>query len=245
MQLSHQLRVLPIVGGYNFRDLGGIKTNDGKEVIQNLLIRTDELSNLENQDLDYLAEINVKSIVDFRTKQEREISVDKVPTTCENEFHLDIMAGNMNDFFLKIKQGNSDYKNILSHFYSDLVTSPNAIESYQHFFEILQNKENCSVVYHCTAGKDRTGIATALILECLNVDRNVIEEDYLLSNHFLQKKYEGYISLKPELEDLFLVKSEYINYAYDMIINKYYSVIDYLTDVLKVDIDVMKKNYTH
>lgn len=244
MEQLHQQRILPIIGGYNFRDLGGIKTKTGNKIKANQLIRTDELSNLQDKDLEYLAELKVKTIVDFRTEEERKISIDKIPSTCKNEFHLDIMAANMNDFMLKIKSGDNDYKGMLHQFYADLVTSDNAIKEYQAFFQILQNEENCSVIYHCTAGKDRTGIATALILESLQVDWKHIEEDYLLSNHFLQKKYEGYITSNPALGDLFLVRPEYLEHAKQTIENKYYSMADYLTDILKVDLDKMKQIYT-
>lgn len=244
MELLNESRILPITGGYNFRDLGRIKTKDDRMIKPNYLIRTDELSNLNNEDLELLCDLNIKSVVDFRTEQERSISVDKIPTTCQNEFHLDIMAGNMNTFMKKIQSGETDYKSMLHGFYTDLIRSENAQYEYRQFFKILQNPDNCGVVYHCTAGKDRTGVATALILESLNVDESIIEHDYLLSNQFLTKKYEDYISRNPTLVDLFLVHSEYLHGAIETIKKHYYSVEDYLTDVLTVDLDRMKAIYT-
>lgn len=186
----------------------------------------------------------MKSVVDFRTSEERKTSVDKVPITCENEFRLDIMAANMNAFMEKMQSGDKDYKKMMQQFYTDLVTEENAVKEFQEFFSILQNEENCSVIYHCTAGKDRTGIATALILESLNVDCNTIESDYLLSNKFLAKKYAAYIEQNPTLAEIFLVQAEYLQDAFEQIRKTYYSVEDYLSDKLKVDIDLMKKIYT-
>lgn len=244
MQQIDARRILPVTGGYNFRDLGSIKTKDHTFIKEHLLIRTDELSQLSDDDLNLLADLNVKTIVDFRTEMERSQSVDKVPSTVKNEVHLDIMAANMNAFMTKIQSGENDYKGLLKHFYTDLITSDNAIAEYQRFFKILQNPENTSVVYHCTAGKDRTGIATALILESLNVDRAIIEYDYLLSNRFLESKYAHYIEQNPALADLFLVNKEYLEHAFEVIEKQYYSTNDYLTDILKVDIDLMKKIYT-
>ena len=244
MQHIDAKRILPITGGYNFRDLGSIPTNDNTYIKENLLIRTDELSQLNEDDLNLLAELNVKTIVDFRTEMERSQSIDRVPSTVKNEIHLDIMAANMNSFMEKIQSGNNDYKGLLKHFYTDLITSDNAITEYQTFFNILQNPENTSVIYHCTAGKDRTGIATALILESLNVDRTIIEYDYLLSNQFLESKYAHYIDQNPALADLFLVNKEYLEHAFEVIEKQYYSTSDYLTDILKVDTDLMKKIYT-
>lgn len=244
METLHERRILPIEGGYNFRDLGGIKTENKTQIKPNHLIRTDELSQLSDNDLDYLAHLNVKTVIDFRTKDERTHSVDKVPSSTVNEIHLDIMAANMNAFLQKIQSGQTDYKNMLHHFYTDLVTSHNAIKEYQSFFKVLQNKENCSVIYHCTAGKDRTGVATALIMSALNVSREDILYDYLLSNQFLAKKYDHYISSNPALKDLFFVNKEYLERAFETIEERYYSVTDYLTNILNVDVDVMKKIYT-
>ena len=245
MEIAYENRILPITGGYNFRDLGGIVTGDQKTIKPNLLIRTDEMSNLTETDLDLLASLNVKTIVDFRTEEERKTSKDKKPSTCEYEFHLDIMAANMNAFLEKIQNGNSDFKTMMNDFYTDLVTSKNGILEYRNFFSILQNPKYNGIVYHCTAGKDRTGIATALILSALKVNWNIIEEDYLLSNNFLAKKYEHYIAEKPSLADIFLVNAEYLQNAFEVIEHKYYSVEDFLVDILHIDLDLMKIIYTH
>lgn len=237
-------RILHVQGGYNFRDLGGLTTTEGKTVKKDLLFRTDELNNLEPADLDLLAKLNVTTIVDFRTDQEREKSVDRVPTTCKNEVHLDILAANMDALLAEIQKGTTDFKKILVDFYRDIVLGQNSIDKLVQFFEILQNPENTAVIYHCTAGKDRTGIATALILEALAVDWSQIESDYLLSNEFLKVKYEAYINQNPKYAELLLVQADYLKSAIDAITEKYNTVQEYLTTVLKVDIDLMKKIYT-
>lgn len=244
MEVKYEERILPIEGGYNFRDLGNITTLDQRMIKPNLLIRTDEMSNLTTNDLKLLADMNVKTVVDFRTEQERKSSIDKVPTTCEKEYHLDIMAANMNAFMEKIQSGNDDFKTMMNDFYTNLVTCKNGIFEYRKFFNILQNPRNTGVIYHCTAGKDRTGIATALILSALNVDWQTIEDDYMLSNYFLEKKYKHFINEKPQLADIFLVNVEYLQNAFETIQENYYSVEDFLTDFLHVDLDLMKAIYT-
>lgn len=237
-------RILPIKGSFNLRDLGGLVTKDGKQISKNLLIRSDELNNLVPSDLDLLAQINVKTIVDFRTDQERAQSIDKVPTTCQNEFHLNILSANMDALIEAFKNGQTDYKQMMLDIYKDLVLNEQSHIEYTKFFEILQDPDNSAVIYHCTAGKDRTGIATMLILESLNVDWTIIERDYLLSNQFLKKKYKAYIQQNPALSALFLVNSEYINFAKNTIDENYQSVRNYLTSVLKVDLNLMKQIYT-
>lgn len=244
MKEVHARRVLPIEEGFNFRELGGIITKEGKKIKHNQLIRTDELSRLNENDLELLQQLNVKTIVDFRTEQERKISLDRVPKSCKNEIHLDIVAANMNTFMAKMREPNVNYKDLILGFYNDLVLGENAIKEYQTFFKVLQNPENTSIVYHCTAGKDRTGIATAFILEALNVDWETIENDYLMSNEFLKPKYAHLLATNPQLEDLFLVNADYLQHAKELIDKNFYSMEDYLTDQLKVDLDLMKSIYT-
>lgn len=238
-------RILPIIGGYNFRDLGGIPTKKGMIIKSELLFRTDELSNLCQKDLDLLAHLNVQTIVDFRTDIERAHSVDKVPVTCKNEVHLDIIAANMNAFMEEIKKGQTNFKPLLIDFYKELVLSDQAIKEYGNFFQILQDSKNCGIIYHCTAGKDRTGVATALILSALDVEWKYIMSDYLLSNTFLSQKYESYIQQNVDLKDLFLVQEDYLNTAFSAIKDKYNSVDYYLENILKADIKQLKEIYLH
>lgn len=237
-------RILQVKGGYNFRDLGGLVTNDGTSVKRNLLFRTDELSNLQAGDLELLESLDVRTIIDFRTEQERAQSKDRIPTTCKREIHLDILSANMDSFVAEIKNGTSDLKKLMVDIYKDLVLGNNAIDQFTHFFELLQDPSNASVIYHCTAGKDRTGVATALILASLDVSRDDIETDYLFSNEFLQLKYTSYIQDNPNYADLFLVQPDYLNAAFTAIEDKYKNVQNYLTKVLKVDIPLMRKIYT-
>jgi len=243
MSTAESTRILQVKGGYNFRDLGGLKTKDGKTIRKNLLFRTDELSTLLPEDLTLLESLNIQTVIDFRTDQERAKSVDKLPTTCKREIQLNIIAANMDALVAEIKKGNTDFKGLMMNLYEELVLGDNAIKEYTKFFELLQDANNLSVIYHCTAGKDRTGVATALILEALQVDWKDIEADYMLSNIFLAHKYDGYMKENPALGDLFLVRPEYLKSAIDVINAKYQSVENYLVTALQVDIKEMRKMY--
>lgn len=69
-----------------------------------------------------------------------------------------------------------------------LVTDPLCISRYRKLFSLLQNEENIPLMFHCSAGKDRTGMAAALVLSSLGVDEETILDDYLLSNFYLADK---------------------------------------------------------
>ena len=88
-------RHLPMAGGYNFRDLGGIKTKDGRFVRWGKIFRSDDLHKLTENDLNYLASIPLKSIVDFRGEEEQKFAPDKLPVSVVNEFKLPIDPGNV------------------------------------------------------------------------------------------------------------------------------------------------------
>lgn len=236
-------RIIHVQGGYNFRDLGGLPTITGKSVQKGKLFRADELSNLEPKDLDILDGLNVHTVVDFRTQEERSKSIDRLPNSCKREFQLDILSASIDSYVQEIKSGRTDFKQFLIDFYKDLVLGDNAVEQWRKFFEIIETPDNIGTVYHCSAGKDRTGIATAFILEALGVDRQIIMSDYMLSNYFLKLKYASYINENPHYADLFLVQPDYLNSSYEAIESKYSTVENYLTSVLHVDLEQMRKLY--
>lgn len=236
-------RIIKVQGGFNFRDLGGLPTISGKHIAYQKLIRADELSTLEVADLEVLNQIDVRTVVDFRTQQERAQSVDRLPASCNKEYQLDIISANMDSYIQEIKSGRTDFKQFILDFYKDLVLGENAIEQWQKFFAIIENPENIAIIYHCTAGKDRTGLATALILEALQVERDIIISDYLLSNAFLKDKYASYLQQDPHYAELLLVQSSYLESSYQAIESKYGSVESYLKNILLVDLDKIRALY--
>jgi len=234
---------ITLQGAYNFRDLGGKCTSTGQSLKHNLLFRSDELNGLTEEDVALLDSINIQTIIDFRTDQERAQSIDKIPATCANEIHLNILSADMSQLMALVQGGNADYKQIMLDIYKDLVLSETAQQEYKAFFDYLQTPKYLGLVYHCSAGKDRTGIATALIYSALGVDWADIVADYLYSNQFLQHKYATYLLQKPELAPLFLVDADYLQNAKDSILSKYDNIDNYLQEVLKVDLKQMKKIY--
>ena len=237
-------RHLPMEGGYNFRDLGGIKNTEGKYIRWGNFLRTDELATLTDADLAYLSSIPVTSVVDFRTEKEIELKPDKLPSSVKNTYTLNIAPGNLN-----IDDMEAIYKFNLDSFMVEMnksfVTDLVIINQYKKFFDILQNKNNLPIIFHCSAGKDRTGFGAALILFALGVDEEVIMKDYLSSNVYLKDKYADLIEKTPFLEPMFVVKSHYLQASINTMKEKYGSVDNYLTTVLKVDIPKFRQIYLY
>ncbi|MFM2325993.1 MAG: hypothetical protein RIR31_195, partial [Bacteroidota bacterium] len=108
---------------------------------------------------------------------------------------------------------------------------------YKPVFEtLLNNNSDSAVLFHCTAGKDRTGICTALILYALNVDENIIMQDYLASNYYRQADNERmkkmlvdtYHMKEEVVEGMMSVKESYLQSTFDAIKNKYGSINNFL-----------------
>lgn len=232
---------LPMEGGFNFRDLGGYKTKDNQIVKWGKIFRSDDLANLTATDLTYLSSIPLHDVLDFRSPDEIKAGPDKRPQSLQNYIQLSITPGNLTDLTtLNASQIDEVMKNINR----EIISDPASIKQYREMFALLQNpSENTPLLYHCTAGKDRTGMATALILFALGVDQQVVFEDYLLSNQYIKEKFADYIKEKPELESLFSVKREFLQAGLDKIVEENGSIENFLTQKLEVDLVAFKQLY--
>jgi len=238
-------RHLPMTGGYNFRDLGGLKNKDGKYVKWGKIFRSDDLHNLTDGDLSYLSGIPLISIVDFRSEKEMEAAPDKNPASVKKNYPFSISPGNLmaavnfDDF--STEQMDSAMMNMNEL----LVSDPECVSKYKQFFELLQDENSVPLMFHCSAGKDRTGMAAALVLFALGVDEETILEDYLSSNIYLSGKYANYIAENPNLKPLFEVKPEFLMAGINKIKKDYETPENYLEKVLGVDIQKMKQMYLY
>jgi len=238
-------RHLPMTGGYNFRDLGGMKTSEGKYVKWGKIFRSDDLHNLTNADLEYLSSIPLISIVDFRSGEEIIKAPDKLPNSVKMDYPYSITPGNLMGAMNLEKATPQQLDSAMMDMNVLLVTDTAWINQYKKFFDLLQNEKDVPFMFHCSAGKDRTGMGAALILFSLGVDEETILKDYLASNNYLGDKYAQYIAKYPNLKPLFEVKPEFLKAGIDRIKKDHGSVENYLKDVLDVDVDKMKQIYLY
>lgn len=252
-------QAINVKSGRNFRELGGYKTQDGKTVKMHKLLRTANLATLDQTDLKFLQDYGVKYIVDFRSKDEVEREPDRIPKGATYNFDpvfSEDLTESSKGIDEIINQKGHDPKAGFNHMflaYDDMIKSESAQKAYRHFFDILlaNDEENKSVIFHCTAGKDRTGFAALLVLSALGVPLETIKKDYLLTNvattdfvkDFLQAAKdkganEATISV---LKDLQTVHSEYIDYVVTTINQIYGSVGNYLSDIMRLTDDEIRK----
>lgn len=231
-------RLLPIEGAYNVRDLGGYPAAEGKTVKWGMLLRSGDLDKLTDADVDYFNQIPVRTYIDFRDPSEVEAAPDRKPASVTNEYHLPIDAGSIMQLHFSLDATDTLMEEIYRFF------AHQSQETYQEFFRIVADKDQAPLLFHCSAGKDRTGFAAALLLAALGVDREILIEDFMLSATYLKDKYAEDILAHPQLEPLMTVRRSYIEAALEVIDKEYGGVENYLTRHLGVDLEALKKIYT-
>ena len=164
-------------GCFNFRDIGGYLTKEGKKIKKGIYFRTGRQDRMSEKDLAELKNLKISTQIDLR-KPEEILDQGKGPLENMGADYINIPI---------IPDGGSDQ---LSRLVGDTGISGKRYLGYLEFgpeswlkiFEILANKDSLPVALHCTAGKDRTGVSTAFLLSVLGVDRDLIEADYKLTN---------------------------------------------------------------
>ncbi|MGX7245384.1 tyrosine-protein phosphatase [Enterococcus quebecensis] len=234
----------------NFRDIGGIKNKEGKQIKKDVFLRSGELSSLTKEDENRLeTTYRLGKIIDLRSEAEVEERPDmSVPKT--EYIHIDILediqdeGASIGDF---VKIGSPEKSaSYMKKLYEDIALNSTSQKGYNQFFEeILALQKQESILFHCFAGKDRTGIAAVLILETLGVPKEAIYKDYLLTND-LRKKENAMIleqAKKAELEEANLealhvalnVDSSYLDNFYETVQKNYGDVDTYLRQAIGID----------
>jgi protein-tyrosine phosphatase len=178
-------RHLTLEGASNFRDLGGYPTGDGRMVRWRQIFRSNHLGHLTAADIEIVRGLGVRHAFDFRGRDERaaavclveEITVHSLPIepTVVAALRARLAAGTLSAdaAFEIMRESYRNYVRLNTHSFRAL------------FAHLLDDR--APLVIHCTAGKDRTGFACALVLRSLGVADDVIAEDYLLTNRFYRR----------------------------------------------------------
>jgi len=175
---------LDLQGAYNFRDVGGYRTANGKTVKREMIYRSEALAQLTDRDYEQLAALKIKVLCDFRGDDEKQRAPTKWRGSEVEMFPQPIEARSSSPWIAKLMQGGSasELKAMMTGLYGQFVTT-NA-PSYQRLMRRITDG-GLPVLYHCSAGKDRTGVFTALLLRVLGVPKATVMEDYLLTNRYV------------------------------------------------------------
>jgi len=183
--MNHSQRNVPFERVHNFRDLGGYAGADQRKVIWGALFRSAQLSDMTESDKALFGQLGVELVCDFRRDDERELQPTPVDPVVTELISLAISPGSSDSVWGQLGQGKgtaAEMSLLMEAINRDLILAQAA--SYRQLFDLMLRSRR-RVLIHCAAGKDRTGVAAALILSALGVDRDTIMEDYLLTNHYL------------------------------------------------------------
>jgi len=181
-------RRVPLEGPVNFRDIGGYKTDDGREVQWGKIFRADGLSRLTHKDHKVMGHIGINRVFDLRTPAEVNEAPDNLPESSVIRYkNIPVTHGEFDfvDAMAKMKTGD------VSWLTPDFMRKGyiRNIEEFPHVWgtiiNFLADKDMSAIVFHCTGGKDRTGTCAALILLMLGVSEETIIEDHQLSNIYI------------------------------------------------------------
>ncbi|MCU0515144.1 MAG: tyrosine-protein phosphatase [Anaerolineae bacterium] len=175
-------RFLPLASIANLRDIGGYHTTDGQMVRWNRVYRGAALANLSPEDAAALHERGLKLVCDLRTHEEIAAAPDRMPHAGVEYLHLPALQETSRLNRLRIMLLERDrLRDTLVDAYTRIMIDNNAA-LFGTLLRRVADEDALPLLIHCTAGKDRTGIAVALLLRLLGVPEDTVIEDYSLSN---------------------------------------------------------------
>jgi protein-tyrosine phosphatase len=253
-------RLLNFEGIPNFRDLGGYHTADGRQVKWGVLYRAGTFTNSSKADLQSLEQLHLKTLIDFRSATEKEEEPNRLPDPIG--FNLveiptlddgnKAMAG---DIMERIESGNFEgFDPNLMMLEANRQFASTFTPQYRQFIHTVLDAGGAPIVWHCTAGKDRTGFAAAILLRILGVPEDVIMRDYMDSKeHALESRKSQLLLLRvfkgeeaaDKLAVMLGVEEAWLKAAFEEIDATWGSFDNYLREGLELtdaDIELLRAN---
>ena len=234
-------RIVPMQGLTNFRDLGGYYNSTGNQTRWGKLFRSSTLANATFQDAIVFRNLNIRTVIDFRTEKER--YDEPTRRIASNVYNFPLKGSPFNLYFDKVLAGEmraGDVKVYAQDVFVSLLE--NNSDYFSKMFDILLDAGNYPVLINCTTGSDRSAIAAALILAALDIDMDQIVSDYMLTNKQTDLSsiipYGNIFMREPEIQETFTayyrVHKSTITYTFDKILKEYETIDNYFDTVLEL-----------
>jgi protein-tyrosine phosphatase len=237
--MSAKKRIIPLEGLYNLRDLGGVLLTGENSTPFGVFYRAGDLGTPTASDNATLEALKIATVVDFRFPEERaHMPPDVLPSTVKKVINLEIATSHIVDY----RQAHDNETSVLcmQNIYRGMVDV--ARPQFREFFALIADKSNTPLLFHCAAGKDRTGFAAALLLSALGASKEAIYDDYLMTIEGLGHKYDRWIAAHPQLAPVMTVQRSYLDAAWAAL-DAFGGMDKYLTNELNVDIKALRLLY--
>ncbi len=193
---------------YNTRELGGIKTADGSITKNNVYWRSDVPAKPVSEDIRKLLDNRITVVVDMRTEAELMKTPDGLAELAEFEYH---------HFPITEGSGVPESLEAVPRSYMDIALA----ENMPNVMKVIAESSS-GVLFHCTAGKDRTGVVSAIILMVCGADRESIVRDYVVSREYNHKRLEAFLAAHPEVDrNIVLANENSMNGFIDMFTERF------------------------
>lgn len=255
-----EIKEIKVSGGRNIRDLAQYTTIDGKKMKKGLVIRSARLDKMSNKNRNrFFKEHNISTVVDFRNEVEVEEGRKVIFPDHIVHHHISILSKaffgishekKMSKITYQISKEIKDdsyIRQYMVNMYKNIIFEEYSQKKFREFFDVLLSNRDGAILYHCTGGKDRTGMASMFILTILGVSKEDILADYTASDRFngrhnfilqtLMNLFLWVRNYRKLLSVMLYSKRYYMEETITAIEEKYGSVINYLEEVIGIDKD--------
>ncbi len=232
----------------NFRDIGGYKTGDRRVVRSGLLLRSDQLDHVSDADLARMAKMQFETVIDLRTDGERAKGLDRVPPGVRH-LTLNVLAEQNAPAAIMQQMAARGGEAVMIDIYREIAGTEKADAAYRGLLAQVATAKG-PTLFHCTAGKDRTGWGAAVILTLLGVPRETVIADFMASNDRLLAKNEAIYAAtravpRAMLEPMLTVRRVYIETAFAEVERRFGSFDAYAKAALGMDRKAIRRLRKH
>ncbi|MEU9090941.1 tyrosine-protein phosphatase [Streptomyces sp. NPDC048428] len=252
-------RAVPAASVLNLRDLGGIALGSGRQVRPGVVLRSGQLSGLDPVHDAAVAGLGIRTVVDLRTADERASAPDRLPPGARL-FVADVLGDDPGVAPARLRAlladpveaerllGGGKAEEMFAETYRQMVLSPRAAAAYRAFVETAADDAARPVLFHCTAGKDRTGWAASVLLLLLGASRDVVRTEFLAVNPLMRVAFRPYVQNfldaggDPEIASAIIeVRPRYLDTALDAMDERWGGLDGYARDGLRIPVPVLRR----
>lgn len=219
---------LPLKNASNVRELGGYPSENGNITNHGYLLRADDLSKLDKSDIQFVIDYGIRSVIDLRSDSELITHPDPfVNIERINYKHIPLIEQDVIDpnFYKNLMKNPSSF---LSEMYLGMIN--NATNGIKEVFEFISEQDR-GVLFHCTAGKDRTGVISMLLLGLAGVSKEDIITNYMVTEIYIRNAMAKLDNINEFPKELGMSKPEYIEPVIDYVLDTFGSFEDYLLHI--------------